>query len=74
MFHAMLLQVPLYLITYRYIDLSCHNFENCWSPRLVSQSCLGLPLAALLVKEPKRQIVEGDNFQGKCSTIQCTYI
>ena len=24
------------------------------------------------LKEPKRQIVEGDNFQDKCSTIQCT--
>ena len=26
------------------------------------------------IKEPKRQIVEGDNFQDKCSTIQCMYI
>ena len=27
-------------ITYRYIDPSCHNFENCLLPQFVSQSCL----------------------------------
>ena len=37
-------------VTYRYIDLSRHNFENCLPPRFVSQSCLGRPLAAWLAK------------------------
>ena len=30
----------------RYIDPSCHNFENCLPPWFVSQSCCGRPLAA----------------------------
>ena len=58
--------IMLYHITYRYIDPSRHNFENCLPPQFVSQSCLGWPLAAWAAK--------GDNFQNNCSTIQYIYI
>ena len=30
-------------ITYRYIDPSRYNFENCLPPLFVSQTCLGQP-------------------------------
>ena len=58
--------IMLYHITYRYIDPSRHNFENCLPPQFVSQSCLGQLLAARLAKGALR-----DNFLNKCSMIQC---
>ena len=52
-------------ITYRYIDPPCHNFENCLLPRFSHQSGLS---------SFEGKIMEGDNFQNKCSKIQCIYI
>ena len=41
-------------ITYRYIHLFRHNFENCIPPGFVSQSCLSWPLAAQPAREALR--------------------
>ena len=64
----------IYHITYRYIDSSCHNFENCLPPWFFSQSCLGRQWLLSRLKIPERHIMEGDNFQNKCSMIQCIYM
>ena len=47
-------QVAADHITYRYIDPSRHNFENCLPPQFVSQSCLGRLLAAWPAKGAMR--------------------
>ena len=67
-----------YQITYRYVDPSSHNFENCLPARLVSKSSLGWSLAVRLAKRALRDKswkLEGDNFLNKCSssTIQRIY-